>query len=293
MAGFTELAERGILAVGGDDRTDFLQGLLTNDLRHVGPQRVLYALLLTAQGRVLHDVFVADGASVLFLDGETARLADLQRRLTLYRLRSKVTLARREDLGIYAVFGTDALAALGLPEKPGAAKPLAGGLIFTDPRGAGLGARLIAPRREAPSVLAAMGLEAMDPADYDRLRLSLGIPDGSRDLMVEKALPIESGLDALNAISFDKGCYVGQELTARTYYRAPVRKRLMPVTVQGAMPESGTPILAGGTEAGRLFSGRDGYAMALLRLESVEKAQADGLPLTAGTAVVVPHPGER
>jgi tRNA-modifying protein YgfZ len=290
MAVYAALENRGVLAVGGDDRVGFLQGLLTNDVRRVGPAQTLYALLLTPQGKFLHDLFVADGGDALWLDGEAERLGDLQRRLAIYRLRAKVTLTdRRDALCVFAVFGADAAARLGLGGERGAAGVFGGGLACVDPRAAELGGRVILPREGAEAALAAAGIAAGAPEDYDRLRLSLGVPDGSRDLAVEKALPIESNLDSFHAISFDKGCYVGQELTARTRYRAPIRKRLMPVTVDGPMPEPGTPVLLGETEAGRLFSGRDGVALALLRLEALERARNEALALTAASAVVVPR----
>lgn len=288
MACFTRIDSRTMLAVGGEDRVGFLQGLLTNDVRRVAPGRTLYALLLTPQGKFLHDLFIADGGDSLLLDVESERREDLERRLKMYRLRAKVTFtSRADDLAVFAVFGADALTALGLEAERGAAKPFGGGIAYADPRLPDLGARLILPREGAAAALA--GFEERPFAEYDRLRLTLGVPDGSRDLAVEKALPIESNLDAFNAISFDKGCYVGQELTARTRYRAPIRKRLLPVTVDGPMPEPGTPILLGETEAGRLFSGRDGLALALLRLEAVERSRAEEMALTAASSVVVPR----
>lgn len=288
MAYCTAIDSRAVLAVGGDDRVGFLQGLLTNDVRRVAPGHALYALLLTPQGKFLHDLFIADGGDALLLDVESERREDLERRLKIYRLRAKVTFTGRGgDLAVFAVFGPDALAALGLGAERGAAKPFGGGIAYVDPRLPDLGARLILPRDAADEALA--GFEARPFGDYDRLRLALGVPDGSRDLAVEKALPIESNLDAFNAIAFDKGCYVGQELTARTRYRAPIRKRLLPVSVEGPMPEPGTPILLGETEAGRLFSGRDGLALALLRLEAVERSRAEAMALTAASSVVVPR----
>ena len=120
------------------------------------------------------------------------------------------------------------------------------------------------------------------------MRLALGVPDGSRDLAVEKALLLEAGFDELNGIDWQKGCYIGQELTARTKYRALVKKRLLPVAVEGALPPPGTPVMLGDEEAGELRSGRDGQALALLRLDAVEKAKA-GVALTAGGARLTPR----
>lgn len=105
---------------------------------------------------------------------------------------------------------------------------------------------------------------------------------------MEKAIPLENNLHDLNAIAWDKGCYMGQELTARTHYRALFRRRLYPVTAAGPLPGPGTPVMLGDREAGELRSGLDGHALALLRSEDVERAQADGTPLTCGEATVIP-----
>jgi folate-binding protein YgfZ len=291
---FVELGERGLLAVAGDDRRGFLQGLISNDIEKAAPDRAIHAALLTAQGKYLHDFFIAalqlgGQGEILVLDGEAARLADLQRRLTLYKLRAKVTLAPAPgDLAVFAAFGSGALAALALPDEAGAARLHAGGVAFVDPRLAALGARVIAPREAAAAKLRGDGFEAADFAAYDRLRLENGIPDGSRDLAVEKAILLEAGFDELNGVDWQKGCYVGQELTARTKYRGLIKKRLMPVRVEGALPPAGTLVTLDGKEAGEMRSGRGGLALALLRLEAVAAAEETGQTLQAGEARLTP-----
>jgi folate-binding protein YgfZ len=113
------------------------------------------------------------------------------------------------------------------------------------------------------------------------------VPDGSRDLTVEKAILLESGYDELNGVDWQKGCYIGQELTARTKYRGLIKKRLMAVRVEGALPAPGTKVMLGDQEAGELRSGQDGIALALLRLDAVAAASA-GQPLVAGAARLMP-----
>jgi folate-binding protein YgfZ len=285
---FVALGERGLLVVAGEDRRAFLQGLISNDVEKVAASRAIHAALLTAQGKYLHDFFVAALGETLILDGEAARLGDLQRRLGLYRLRTKVTLAPAAgDLGVFAAFGGEALAALGLPDQPGAAAPFAGGVAFVDPRLVALGARLVMPTDAGAVVLRALGFAEAEFATYDRLRLEHGVPDGSRDLTVEKAILLESGFEELNGVDWQKGCYIGQELTARTKYRGLIKKRLMAVRVDGALPPPGTPVMLGEQEAGEMRSGRDGIALALLRLDAVAAASA-GQPLTSGAARLTP-----
>jgi len=281
------LEERGVLAVEGADRVAFLQGLVSNDVAKAGPDRAIYAALLTPQGKYLHDFFIAAAGDSLLLDAEAARLDDLRRRLALYKLRAKATLADASDrFGVFAAFGAGVVEALGLADGAGAARPWGEGAAFVDPRLAALGVRLIVPRAAGEAALAAAGLRRTDPADYDRLRLGLGVPDGSRDLGIEKAILLESGFDELNGIDWQKGCYIGQELTARTKYRALIKKRLMPVAIEGPLPPPDTPVMLGAAEAGEMRSGRDGLGLALLRLEAVAAAARAGQPLTAGAATL-------
>lgn len=283
------LEDRAVLEAGGEDRVAFLQGLVSNDVTKAAPERALYAALLTPQGKYLHDFFIAATGGTLLLDAEAARLDDLRRRLALYKLRSKVTLASASDrFDVVAAFGAGATQALGLKEFAGAARPWGGGIAYVDPRLSGLGVRLMLPRGTSSAALEAIGFVPADAETFDRLRLSLGVPDGSRDLAVEKSILLEAGFDELNGIDWQKGCYVGQELTARTRYRGLIKKRLMPVAVDGPLPAPETPILLGDAEAGEMRSGRDGLGLALLRLEAVAEAERDGRPLTAGAARLTP-----
>jgi hypothetical protein len=118
---------------------------------------------------------------------------------------------------------------------------------------------------------------------YDRLRLSLGIPDGSRDLVLEKSILLEAGFDELNGVDWQKGCYIGQELTARTKYRGLVKRRLMPVEIEGPPPLPGTIVTMDGREVGEMRSSLDGLGLALRRIEPVR----EGKRLAAGEASLV------
>jgi folate-binding protein YgfZ len=280
--------DRGIVAVSGDDRFSFLQGLVTNDVRSVGPERAVYAALLTPQGKYLHDFFVAAIGDTLYLDCEAARREDLRRRLSVYRLRAKVALAdATADFAVAAVLGSGMASRFGLSDGPSSAKPWEGGIVYVDPRLADLGIRAILPRATIAEALDRLGLARAGARDFDRLRLTLGIPDGSRDLPIEKAILIENGFDELHGIDWEKGCYMGQELTARTKYRGLVRKRLLPVSIDGPVPAAGSPIMLGDKVAGEMRSGAEGRGLALLRLESLDGLQAGAL--TCGDSRLTPH----
>jgi folate-binding protein YgfZ len=281
---FAVLDDRGILAVSGPDRRLFLQGLVSNDVEKLAANRALYAALLTPQGKYLHDFIMVEEGEAIWIDAEAARLGDLRRRLAIYRLRAKVEIAERPELAIAAIFGTGALAALGLAEEGGAARPMAAGVVFADPRLTALGARAILPRDALRPTLAALGLAEADFAAWDRHRLALGIPDGSRDLVPDKSILLEAGFDELGGVDWQKGCYVGQELTARTKYRGLIKKRLFPVQIDGPPPAPGTMVTAEGRDAGEMRSSRDKRGLALLRLDAI----GEGRPLLADGATLAP-----
>lgn len=275
---FSLLPHRSVISVAGVDRVEFLQGLISNDTTKVSPEHAIWAALLTPQGRFLNDMFVADaGSDALFLETERERAPALAKKLKMYTLRSKVVVEDRSAaLEVAAAFGEDAAKALRID----------GAVSFVDPRLSALGVRVIAPAGQVATLLSARGFGEAPLAAYDALRLPLGVPDGSRDLQVEKALLLENGFDELNGVDWKKGCYMGQELTARTKYRALIKKRLFPVKIEGALPEPGTPVHRDGEEVGELRSGTGNRALAMLRLDA---ARGGGSPLMAGEARIVPE----
>ena len=278
---FSLLPHRSVIAVGGADRVEFLQGLISNDTTKVARGRAIWAALLTPQGRFVNDMFVVDGgAGTLLLETERERAPALAKKLTLYKLRSKVTVEDRSaTMEVAVVFGAGAEKVVPIANSHG------GMIAFVDPRLPELGVRVLAPTETMAMLLSAQGITAAPADAYDVLRLSLGVPDGSRDLPVEKALLLESGFDELNGVDWKKGCYMGQELTARTKYRALVRKRLFPVRIEGVLPATGTTVELNGQEVGELRSGAGERAIAMLRLD----AARSGGELSAGGVRIVPE----
>ncbi len=250
---------RGVIVVTGDDRVSFLQGLVSNDVTQAAPGRAVWAALLTPQGKYLADFFIISDGDRLLLDCEAAQVSTLLPRLSRFRLRAKVTLHAEPDLLVHAAWQ---------------ALPRVDAIVAADPRLPDAGWR----------ILSSAALAATDSvADWDRHRLGLGLPDGSRDLEVEKTVLLEAGFDELNGVSWTKGCYMGQELTARTKYRGLLKRRLVPVAIDGDLPAPGTPVLRAGVEVGTMRSGIDTTGLSLLRLD----AMADRL--TCGDATLTPR----
>lgn len=241
------LTDRAVLEIKGPDAATFLQGLVTNDVAKVSPDASVWAALLSPQGKYLFDflVFAHPEGDGFLLDTEAERLEALTKRLSIYRLRAQVTVAPRPDLAVYAAWGEGA--------PPEGALP--------DPRLPALGFRWIS----APDLSATALAE-----DYDAHRLALGVPDGSRDIAIDKMLWLETNATELNGVDFRKGCYVGQENTARMHHRSKVRKRLLPVRLSAPVGEDLALQTAEGRNAGELRSHRGGIGLAFLRMEHVE-----------------------
>ena len=254
MTRLAVLPNRGVIEVAGEDRTGFLQGLVSNDVMQASAGRAVWAAMLTPQGKWLADFFIFAGQDRLLLDCERAQAPMLMQRLTRFRLRSKVVLRSAEEMCVYAAWD-------GTPMVEGT-------LAAPDPRLPEAGWRLL-----SATSLPTTALEL----DWDRHRLALGLPDGSRDLETEKSVLLEAGFDELNGVSWTKGCYMGQELTARTKYRGLVKRRLVPVMVTGSLPPPGTPVLLHDTrEVGTMRSGRDQMGLAVLRIDAIDQALACG-----------------
>jgi folate-binding protein YgfZ len=271
------LHDRGLLKVSGDDAIDFLQGLVTNDVSKAAPGRALYSAMLSPQGKYLYDFFIIHMNGELAIDCESGRLGEFKRKLNMYKLRSKVQLTEINQAFIVSAFiGDNVAEALQLNNSEGVAKSFLGGIAFIDPRVTGIGGRAVIPRENAEEKLIEAGFSAGNPEEYESLRLSLGLPDGSRDMVVDKAILLENGFQELNGIDWEKGCYMGQELTARTHYRGLIKKRLMPVQIEGPLPAPGTAVMLGDKNVGEMRSGNAERGLALIRLEQFKDVLKSG-----------------
>jgi folate-binding protein YgfZ len=247
------LENRALVSVGGDDWRSFLQGLLTQDVETLASGEARFAALLTPQGRLLFDLFVIGREMGCWLDCEAGKRDALIQRLMLYRLRARVTL-EPDRADVSAAWG---------------AQPQGAGWI-ADPRLPALGWRGYGMATAANAA----------EIEYERHRLSLGAP-GPADWREDRTYPLEADFDLLNGVDFKKGCFVGQETTSRMKRRGAIKSRMLPVDFVGPAPPSGAEILAGEVRAGEVCSGLDGRAIALLRLDRLQRGELsfeDGRP---------------
>jgi folate-binding protein YgfZ len=268
MSAYIPLKHRALIAISGEDRRPFLQGLVSADVEQASARRALYGAYLTPQGKYLYDFFLAEHDGVLLLEVEAAGREDLIKRLSRFRLRSKVSLASKDDWQVYAIIGA--------PEREaGSVEHWEGGLSVMDPRLAAAGQRAWLPKPP--------DLPESDFSVWDALRIELGLADGSRDMVPEKTILLEAGFDELHGVDWAKGCFMGQEVTARSKYRGQVKKRLVPVEIDGPAPEAGAILSIDGKEAGEMRSHQGAMGLAVIRIDSLEQG-----PLTAGETRLTP-----
>lgn len=244
------LADRAVIALTGPEAREFLQGLTTNDMTKLSSSTPLYAALLSAQGKILFDFLLYENDGTVLIDCRTEARPALIKRLSLYKLRAKVEIAARDDLTV---------ALDGAPDPRHAALP--------------------------PRAIQSLSGDAAD-GQYHKRRLDLGIPEGA-DFGSERMFALDAGLDELHGVAFDKGCYVGQELTARMKHRGTDRKRLLLISTSdgSALPASGTPVKAGDTELGQITATYGQRGFSLIRLDRL--GETNSALTAAGTEVVI------
>lgn len=240
---------RTVLKIEGDDSFEFLQGLITNDVSKAG-KSLVYASLLTPQGKFLVDFFIFQSDMAWFLDVDSQLADKLLKQLLFYRLRSKVTIEK-----------TDLPVNRGLGEIPVGA--------FGDPRHPAMGWRNY-NENSTPT----------EKVDWDKIRVKFCIPETLIELIPDNTYILEAGFERLKGVDFKKGCFIGQEVTARMRHKTQLQKGLVRVLVDGVVP-LGTEIRSGRRPVGLVFTQRDGYAIAQLRFKQIQQE-----PLRAGDVLV-------
>ena len=260
--------ERRAIRIGGAEAADFLQSILTSDMEALLPGETRASALLTPQGRILADMMVLRVEDGFVLDCDASRAEDLFTRLRRYKLRRPITLEMLDDHQLWV--GWD-----------GAAMPVD---ASTDPRHPALGWRWIGAAGSGPDT--ASGSGTVDIDQWHAVRIAAGVPQGPVDLQPERALMLEAGLDRLGAVDFEKGCYVGQEVTARTHYRGLVKRRIVPLAISGGRPASGDAVTDGERELGAVLSvaadSEGALCLAAMKLSDIHRISDGDHDVTAG-----------
>ena len=250
--------DRAILGLEGAETGNFLHNLVTADILGLAEGEARYGALLTPQGKILFDFFVVKTVEGYLLDCAASQLEELTKRLMFYRLRAKIAITERKDLEV----GVS-------PEKP------PGLMAYADPRTSLIGWRVIGEKDKLPT-----------GTGYDSSRIALGLADSDGDIGSGELFPHEANFDQMGAVSFTKGCYIGQEVVSRMEHRATARSRILPVTFDGAAPPRGTAIKSADKIIGSVLSSAGNAALALLRLDRMAEATQ---PLLTDAARVRVH----
>lgn len=262
------LPTRSLIGLSGDDSIDFLQGLISNDARILLENKSIYAALLSPQGRFLHDFFLVPAQGKIFIDVQADRVKDLFARLSLYKLRSKVEIIMEGEFSAAALWGRE-------PAPP----IKAGCKIYPDPRLPEMGYRMLGTEGAIKEFIAANECNEAGQGEYERFRLSLAVPD-TGDMIIEKSLLLECGFEELHGVDFSKGCYVGQEVTARSKFRGQVRKSFYGVKSDSVLPAYGEKIMAGDKIVGEIRTSDGNIGLAQLYNEEYEGAKKNNVAFT-------------
>ncbi len=243
------------LSIEGEDSSEFLQNLITNDIDKCSNENYLYSCLLSPQGKFLSDFFIFKKDKKYILETHSFFYEKLLKKLNLYKLRSKVRIEEINNLYSFAVFGD-------LQKDQDT-------LIFNiDPRNINIGIKLIHLNKD-PEILD--GLNQINEEKYHEILIQNKVPLSHYDLEENKSLLLENNFDNLNSISWDKGCYVGQEITARMKYRALLKKKIYSLKIRDGSPIIGQLIKDNESEFGKIISIKNNFVLAMLKIELADK----------------------
>jgi tRNA-modifying protein YgfZ len=270
--GFLPLPDRGVVAVTGVDAVPFLDNLITNAVDRIAPGEARFAALLSPQGKITHEFFAIRTAQGFLLDTNRANIADLIKRLSLYKLRAKVTIKDESDTLLAAVSDLN-------PAGSHAA-------VFPDPRDGNLGHRVI-----ARDTTLSLNHDPNDVIAYRRRRIACGVPEAGVDYTLGDTFPHEANYDRLQGVSFKKGCFVGQEVVARMQNKTVVRRRIAKIASDTPL-KTGAIVHHGAGEIGRVGTVVEITGLAMIRLDRALEASDKGETLTADGLKITVDPAE-
>jgi len=255
------LDNRSFISITGEDAEDLLQGIITTDLTLVEAGQAWPGALLTPQGKMLYEFLIGRTDKGFVLETSAADADALIKRLTLYRLRARVTFEKQEMNDVTLVWD-DAQPEAGLRDQRFARA----GIALTRVPGHG-------------------GTDAVSL--YRTLRFANGISGGGEDGALTDYFPHDLLMDRNGGLSFKKGCYIGQEVVSRMQHRATARRRLASISADYALAEPGTPLLAGGREIGTLIAAEGNIGLAVIRIDKAGAAIVAGSTITLGEQAVI------
>ncbi|MEZ5692127.1 MAG: hypothetical protein R3D71_10770 [Rickettsiales bacterium] len=273
------LQSRALLSVSGDDAVSFLQGLVSNNTKLLLENNAIYSALLSPQGKFLHDFFLIPFNGKIFIDVSAERAEDLLSKLKIYRLRSKIEISKEEDFSVAVFWSEDGKNPVITSENDSQIININNSLFYLDPRNKIMGIRSIGKKEEfmndVKKILTSDDeRKIVDEVEYELFRISSGMI-GSEDMIIDKSLLLEADFEKLHGVDFSKGCYIGQEVTARSKFRGHVKKGFYRITANAdlRLPAIGTPIVAGENIIGEIRTSINNIGIALLKNEPYKTAR--------------------
>jgi folate-binding protein YgfZ len=259
------LEDRGILYINGTEAKEFLQNMISNDINKVNENNSCFASLLSPQGKFLFAFIIAKHKSGYFVDCEKTQVDELYKQLSVYKLRSKVEIMNLSNEFVVAAFNREKFLKFeGAKDIPGNTIKYREDCILLDPRNKNLGARLIINLEKLYLSLKKLELKDSSVNEYYQFSHELGIAQKNMNKLQNKLFGIECNFEELNGIDFKKGCYVGQENTARIKLKNKLSKRLLPIKLISGKLTEGAPIYANDIEIGKVLID-DEYPFALMK----------------------------
>jgi len=265
----TFLINRAILLLQGKDVNEFLQNIISNNIDLVTKNQSIYSTLLNPQGKFMFDfiLFKTNDLNEIYLDCDKNRAKQLLKTLNLYKLRKNIQISILNKIKTICVYGKDKniFKILKLNNKEGSAIIIDNNVKIIDPRNKNLGIRIYKFNNKISIMLSK--IKSKPISKYEELRINLVIPDCSKDLEVGKSFLLENNFDKLKAIDFKKGCYIGQENTARQRYRGTNKKILAKVKIYGKNLQNGTKIMYKDRQIGSMRSSINKIGLVTIRTE--------------------------
>jgi len=265
-----KLKDRAIIELNGQDNKEFLQSLVTNNVNLVSGTRSIYAALLSPQGKYLFDFIIFQNyiTKNLSIDCEKKRYPELIQKLNLYKLRNKIDININNDIIIYGIYGSDSskiILNLKMNNQEGSTKSIKNNIYIVDPRNKNLGIRIYIIKNNSSKEFDTIPNGSSSELEYNRIKLK--IPKPEIDLEIEKSFIIENNFEEINCIDFNKGCYIGQENTARQKYRSTAKRKLALIKINGEKINNGTKIYHNEKRIGTMRSSCKNIGLASIRTD--------------------------
>ena len=258
---YVNLIDSQFISISGDDRKDFLQGLITNDINKCNSNTPIYSCFLSPQGKFIADFFVADREKNYLIEIHKKFLSGFLDKLKIYKLRSKITINDNEDFESLVILENNNL----LQSNNDI-------INFIDPRNNKLGRKVYIKLDRINDFKNKFNLQEVKFESYRELLINNLIPFSPDDLIINKSLILENNFEKINAIDWDKGCYVGQEITARMKYRALLKKSIRAVEIISGNVNPGNKILNNQNAIGEIISCFNNLAIAMLKIDDANDA---------------------